>query len=216
MSIPYVVSDARPIVAALRGLGVPRGAAAKLAAAYPGGRGLAAAPPPVLRHAAGVAGQKVPAWTGRIAAAFSLAAAVGIQARDGDGRVGCPREAAERVRRLLHDQTQECFVVVMLDCRQAVIDVAIVHRGTVSQVDVHPRGVFRPAVQCGAHSIVVAHNHPSGNPEPSPADLTLTARLLEVGSLVGILVVDHIVTAGDRYVSMAARGMLESLATGGK
>ena len=73
-----------------------------------------------------------------------------------------------------------------------------VGQGTVAQVDVHPREVFCPLVRMRAHSCIIAHNHPSGDPTPSDADIHLTSRLVEVGTLLGVPVLDHLVLAGRR------------------
>jgi len=89
------------------------------------------------------------------------------------------------------------FVVVALDVRNVVLDVIEVARGCLTGVEVHPREVFRPLIRQAAAAAVVAHNHPSGDPTPSDEDLTLTQRLREVGELVGIPLLDHIVV-GDR------------------
>ena len=88
----------------------------------------------------------------------------------------------------------ERFLVCLLDqkCR-LVGDPADVSHGTANTALVHPREVFRPAIRAGAVNVLVAHNHPSGDPEPSREDLNLTRRLVEAGKLVGIAVVDHLV-----------------------
>ncbi len=204
--IAYHVSDAAAVASALRALGAPTKAASALAAAYPGARGLSTATALQIASAAGVPESR--AWVRRVPAAFSLANVAANQARDDGAPLKTPSAAATRIRRMIGAEPVECFAVLLLDARQHVIDVVIVHRGTLAQVDVHPRDVLRPAVQCGAYCIIVAHNHPSGSAEPSTADLDLTRRLVDAGRLVGIPVVDHIVVTPDSHVSMAASGML--------
>lgn len=89
---------------------------------------------------------------------------------------------------------QECFLVLPLDTRNNVLcDPICVTRGTVSSTPVHPREVFKEAIRWGASSILVAHNHPSGNTSPSKEDLELTKRLVEVSQLVSIPLIDHII-----------------------
>jgi DNA repair protein RadC len=80
--------------------------------------------------------------------------------------------------------------------------------GSLAQVDVHPREVFRPLVRSGMHSVILVHNHPSGDVEPSDADLELTRRLSDVGRLVGIPVLDHLVVTRTDSISMATLGLL--------
>lgn len=103
---------------------------------------------------------------------------------------------------------QETFAVLGLDARQRVRMVQTVAVGTLAQVDVHPREVFRPLVRAGMHSVVLVHNHPSGEPDPSAADIELTQRLHEVGVLVGIAVVDHVVVAVGAWRSLAQLGLM--------
>lgn len=101
----------------------------------------------------------------------------------------------------------EILVVVMLDAHQQVIDVATISQSCTRAVAVAPADVFRLAVRAAATSIVLAHNHPSGDPEPSPADLDLTDRMRDAGRLLGIHVLDHLVIArGGGFYSFADMG----------
>ena len=117
-----------------------------------------------------------------------------------------PDDVTRYLRATLGDAQQETFLVLGLDARQRVRLVRTVALGSVAQVDVHPREVFRPLVRAAMHSVVLVHNHPSGEPEPSGADLELTRRLAEVGRVVGIPVLDHIIVTRTRSVSLAALG----------
>lgn len=195
---------------ALDRMGVPGASAEALADAYPAGRGIANATAAMLASAAGSSRTRPPAWARRIPAAFALAAAAGLSARERHGtRVLKPEVAAAHVRAVIagHDDA-ECFVVLYLNAQQRVIDARLVARGSVAEVDAHPREVFRPGVQCGAHSVVIAHNHPSGDPEPSEADIRLTVRLGEVGAMLGVPVLDHIVIgSGTSFSSLAQLGL---------
>ena len=81
--------------------------------------------------------------------------------------------------------------------------------GSLTEVAVHPREVFRGAMIAGAAAVILAHNHPSGDPKPSADDVKLTQRLVEVGVLLGIPVLDHVIVAQDRdYVSLATEGKM--------
>jgi DNA repair protein RadC len=103
---------------------------------------------------------------------------------------------------------REHFLAFDLDVRHRLIERRTVHIGTLSGVEVHPREVFRRAIANGAAALILAHNHPSGDPSPSRQDLELTARLRQVGELLGITVVDHVIVAGDGFVSLAERDWL--------
>ncbi len=97
---------------------------------------------------------------------------------------------------------REQIRVVMLDVRNGVIDTEIVSIGTIDSCVGHPREIFKNAIIKGAASIILTHNHPSGLAAPSPEDLALTKRLIEVGKFLGIEVVDHIVIGDGCYSSI--------------
>jgi len=116
------------------------------------------------------------------------------------------RDAAALVPTLrwLSDEETERFVCVYLDGRNRVITSSVVSVGTLTASLVHPREVFRLAIALNAAAVVLAHNHPSGDPAPSPEDVALTARLREAGTLLGIRVLDHIVMGErGRFVAFA-------------
>ena len=103
---------------------------------------------------------------------------------------------------------QEHFVVLLLNARHELERKVLVSKGSLNASIVHPREVFQPAIIRSAASIVLVHNHPSGDPEPSEEDLTITRRLVEVGELVGIGVLDHVIIAKRGVVSFRARQLL--------
>jgi DNA repair protein RadC len=102
----------------------------------------------------------------------------------------------------------EQFGVVLLDTRHRVLRTAVIAVGTLNTTVVQPRDVFREALLGAAASVVVFHNHPSGDPSPSPDDVELTARLAAAGALMGIEMVDHIVLGDTRYCSFKEMGRL--------
>jgi DNA repair protein RadC len=119
-----------------------------------------------------------------------------------------PSDVEQFCRAHFGDAVAEHFVVLGLDVRQRVRLVRVVAVGSLSQVDVHPREVFRPLLRAGMHSVIVVHNHPSGDPDPSAADLELTRRLSEVGRLVGVPLLDHVIVASTCSVSLMAAGLM--------
>ncbi len=109
-----------------------------------------------------------------------------------------------RFARLITDGKREEFHVVTLDTKNQFINSHCVSAGTLDASLVHPREVFRPAIKDVASSIILAHNHPSGDPKPSKEDFEITERLKEVGKLIGIEVLDHIVMGKYGVVSVKA------------
>lgn len=105
-------------------------------------------------------------------------------------------------------EDREHFLVLLLNARHEVIGKETVSVGSLNASIVHPREVFKPAVLHSAASIVLAHNHPSGDPEPSEEDLSITKRLKEAGELLGIQVLDHVVVASRGIVSLRSRQLL--------
>jgi len=100
---------------------------------------------------------------------------------------------------------KERFVALFLDNKHRLIGLERISEGTLNASLVHPRDVFRPAIRNSAAALVVAHNHPSGDPEPSQEDLDVTRRLLRVSRLVGIPLVDHVVMGDCSWVSLRER-----------
>ncbi len=105
-----------------------------------------------------------------------------------------------------HDREE--FAVLLLDTKHKVNGVHTVSIGSVNMSIVHPRETFKAAIVCNASAVILVHNHPSGDPTPSQEDRTLTARLKECGTLLGIPVIDHVVIGDGRYESFADQGWL--------
>ena len=120
-----------------------------------------------------------------------------------------PSEAAPILRDYIGDVDREVFVVAMLTTRHRVLGLHTVSVGCLTASLVHPREVFKPAILSGCAGLVISHNHPSGDPEPSGEDLALTRRLASAGSLLGIEILDHLVIGeAGRFVSFRQRGFL--------
>jgi DNA repair protein RadC len=103
---------------------------------------------------------------------------------------------------------REHFLVVLLNARHEVDAIETVSVGSLNASIVHPREVFKPAILASAASVVLVHNHPSGDPEPSEEDLSITKRLVECGELLGIGVLDHVIIASRGVVSFRSRQLL--------
>jgi DNA repair protein RadC len=123
-------------------------------------------------------------------------------------QVTSPRAVAELLLPIYGNRPVEQFGVVLLDTKHRVTRTTIVTVGTLDASIVHPREIFRAATAGGAAAIVVFHNHPSGDPEPSQEDIELTRRLVAAGVLMGIDVIDHVILANVRYSSMKEDGYI--------
>ena len=116
--------------------------------------------------------------------------------------------AAALLRPHLAGKSKEHVVALLLDNRHQLIRMSPIAVGSLSASLVHPREVFKDAIAASAAAILLAHNHPSGDPEPSEADLALTARLAQAGELLGIEVLDHLILGATRVVSLRAAGVM--------
>lgn len=147
------------------------------------------------------------------AKAASIVAALEIGARVASRRltpgmaVRSPDDVFAHFHPRLRGERQECFVLLLLDGRRRLIREVWVTRGTLTASLVHPREVFRSALREAAAALVLVHNHPSGDPAPSPEDRAITERLVRVGALVGIPVLDHVVVAERGYHSLREDGV---------
>lgn len=119
-----------------------------------------------------------------------------------------PSIAADYFRTLLSARSREVFACAFLDTRLRLIALEEMFHGTLDRAEVHPREVVKRALELNAAACMIAHNHPSGEAEPSRADLQLTQQLAEALRLVDIRLLDHVVVARDGHVSLAARGLI--------
>ena len=125
--------------------------------------------------------------------------------------------AASLVRPHLMHKTKEHFVALLLDARHRLIRLSPIAVGSLSATLVHPRELFKEAIAASAAAMIVAHNHPSGDPQPSEADLVLTQRLMQAGVLLGIELLDHLILGAQDVVSLKAAGAFSgSRAAGGR
>jgi len=120
------------------------------------------------------------------------------------------RQIYEYFKPLVADLKKECFWSVLLDGRNRITRVVKVSEGTLTSSLVHPREVLRPALLEAAAAMIFVHNHPTGEPDPSPEDISITRRLVEAGRMMGIVVLDHVIMGDYRYFSFADEGLLKS------
>ena len=120
-----------------------------------------------------------------------------------------PSDISKIIKKIIKENGKEHFMLFCLDGNHAVVAYNIVSIGTQNMAPVHPREVFQPALLAGAVSIIIAHNHPSGNIEPSREDFACTKKLMEAAELLQIKLLDHIIVGdNDNYYSMQEKGTL--------
>lgn len=143
------------------------------------------------------------AW--RMAAAFELGRRAAVERSLPRPVVRGPADVLRLLGDLVRGEEREQFHVLLLDGKHRLKARQTVSIGSLSTSIVHPREVFRPAVQAAAAAVLCAHNHPSGDPEPSPEDVAVTQRLDQAGKLLGIPLLDHVVLGDGAWVSMRQR-----------
>src|SRR5213080_2468121 len=149
-----------------------------------------------------------PAKAARLVAAFELTRR--LRARTPGARLvlSGPAEVYAAFGPLMEDLQREVFRVALLDAQNGLLRDRVISQGTLSASLVHPREVFKPAILESAASIILLHNHPSGDPTPSREDLRLTRQLAEAARLMDLRIHDHVVIGRERFVSLAQRGTL--------
>lgn len=126
-----------------------------------------------------------------------------------DNRSACtPATAAAILLPMLQHQAEEVFTILLLNAKCRLIAVHDISRGTIDSCHVPPERIFRAALLANASKVILAHNHPSGDPTPSQEDIILTRRLIDGGKLLGIEIMDHIVIGDGNYCSFKETGRL--------
>jgi DNA repair protein RadC len=148
------------------------------------------------------------ATAARILAALELGRRAAVESSGERDRIRGPADVHLRLGPRLRDLPQEEFHALLLDSRHRVLREALLTRGTLDASLVSPREVFRLAVVEGAAAVILAHNHPSGDPAPSPDDRAVTRQIAEAGRALGIPVLDHVILGDGRYASLAEEGGL--------
>lgn len=141
----------------------------------------------------------------QIKAALELGNRLSKEKRNEQPAIHSPDDAAELVKHEMSALTQEEFWVINLDTRNRLVAIDKVYRGSLNAASVRIGEVFKSAIQRNAAAIIAVHNHPSGDPSPSPEDIALTRGLMEAGRLLDLEVLDHLVIGGNSYVSLKER-----------
>lgn len=143
-----------------------------------------------------------------LVAAFEMARRLASKPADDSRPIRTPEDVANRYIPQLRDLKQEVFMVLCLSSSNKIIQERTITKGLLNSSLTHPREVFREAILENAASIILLHNHPSGNLEPSKEDIHITKQIVEAGKIIGISVHDHIIIAGDGFTSMMERGLM--------
>jgi DNA repair protein RadC len=167
-------------------------------------RRLAQRPGAELLRCAGIG----PTKAARVIAAFELGARTVREERPAVQRIREPEDVIRLFGSRLRDLPVEEFHLIALDSQSQVLREVLITRGLLNSSLVHPREVFRAAIAEAAAGIIVVHNHPSGDPTPSAEDRAATRQLASAGQLLDVPLYDHVIIAGDRFVSFATAGLL--------
>ncbi|MGC8857337.1 MAG: RadC family protein [Anaerolineae bacterium] len=203
---PQALTNAELLAILLR-VGVPGENAVqvgqRLLQTFGGLRGLHRAPFEELVNQHGIGTAKA----AQIKAAIELGRRLTLEAPEARPAITSPADAAALLQYEMSALEQEHLRVLLLNTRNQVLDIVEVYRGSVNSSQVHIGEIFKAAIRRNAPAIIVAHNHPSGDPTPSPDDVAVTRALLQAGKLLDIEVLDHIIIGQGRWVSLKERGL---------
>ena len=144
----------------------------------------------------------------QIKAVFELSKRQDLEMELKDFDIKDPQTIVKAIRAGMKDKAKEHFKLILLNSRNKIIGISTISIGTLNANLVHPREVFKEAIIHNASSVVLAHNHPSGDPEPSEADLEITKRLIEAGKIMGIDVLDHIIITKAGFMSFKEKKLI--------
>lgn len=125
-----------------------------------------------------------------------------------DKKITSPKDIADIFIPMLKDELKEKFIIVCLNSANKIIKIETISVGSLNSSVVHPREIFKAAIENSSASIILIHNHPSGNPEPSNEDIAITKKMVEAGKILDIPVFDHLIIAGNNYTSFVERRLI--------
>ena len=143
-----------------------------------------------------------------IVAALSISERMELKSNYVSRKIQCPEDAAEILMNSMKYLDRETFKIIILNTKKEVMAIRTVSTGTVNATIVHPRDVFNIALKELAHTIILTHNHPTGDPNPSPEDINITNTLKEAGEIMKVQVIDHIIIGNDRYYSFLENNLI--------
>jgi len=144
-----------------------------------------------------------------LVAAFEIGKRTAIQSKwFSEKKITSPEDVAHIFIPMLKDELSEHFYIVCLNAANKIIRIDLISTGSLDSSIVHPREVFKVAIENSAKSIILVHNHPSGNPEPSNDDIAITKKLIEISKLMEITVFDHLIIAENKYTSFVEKRMI--------
>jgi DNA repair protein RadC len=142
-------------------------------------------------------------------AAFEISRRIQSQSKwFSDKKITSPQDIADIFIPLLRDEVKERFIVVCLSSANKIIKYETISIGNLNSSIVHPREVFKVAIDCLSASIILIHNHPSGNLEPSNEDISITKRIVEAGKMMDIPIFDHLIIAGNNFTSFVEKRLI--------
>jgi DNA repair protein RadC len=207
LSGPGALSNAELIAILLR-TGTRQDSAMRLAeqllVKHGGLAGLGGISPREICKVKGIGGAKAVA----VAAAVELGKRLSALGAGERAVVRSPQSVADLLMPRLRYETKEKFIVVLLSTKNHVLATPTISVGTLNASLVHPRELFREAINYNAAAVILVHNHPSGDPSPSQEDIALTRKMIEAGCLLDISVLDHVIIGDGKYVSLKEKGIL--------
>lgn len=144
----------------------------------------------------------------QIKACFELGKRMDLEPELKDFDIKDPQSVEKAISASIKDKAKEHFKLILLNARNKILGISTISIGSLNASIVHPREVFKDAIMHNAYSVVLAHNHPSGDPEPSEDDLKMTRKLIESGKILGIEVLDHLIIGKNAFYSFKEKGLL--------
>lgn len=144
----------------------------------------------------------------QLLAAIELGKRISAYKKEDNIRISCPNDIADLLMEEMRYLKKEYFKIAILDTKNQIITIENISIGNLNSSIVHPREVFNMAIKRSANSIILVHNHPSGDPTPSSEDINITNRLIEAGNILGIKVLDHIIIGDNKYISFKERNII--------